>query len=317
MPHSFEHSKDQIARLVKHFLTNKTAYTASDYKEAHARHEFIDPLFVSLNWDVHNQQQSAPDYREVVVEDSLEVEGQKKAPDYVFRIGRERKFFTEAKKPGVDIKTDAAPAYQLRRYAWSAKLSLSILTDFEELAVYDCRIRPSQKDRSTVARVNYFTCEEYTDRWREIWDVFSREAVWGGSFDQYAKEGRNKRGMSEVDSEFLKEIEGWRDVLARNIAIRNPRLTIEELNDAVQRTIDRIIFLRMAEDRGIEPYGQLQRMSDGEDVYTGLLALSRKADARYNSGLFDFSKAGDQVTPRLSVDDKALGPILSGLYYPQ
>jgi hypothetical protein len=75
MPHSFEESKDQIARLVRHFPTNKTAYTASDYKEAHARHEFIDPLFISLNWDVHNQQQSSPDYREIVVEDSLEVEG--------------------------------------------------------------------------------------------------------------------------------------------------------------------------------------------------------------------------------------------------
>ena len=285
MPLSFEQSKDQIARLVKHFLTNKAAYTTSTYKEAHARHEFIDPLFISLNWDVNNQQQSAPDYREVVVEDSLEVEGQKKAPDYVFRIGRERKFFTEAKKPGVDIKTDTAPAYQLRRYAWSAKLALSILTDFEELAVYDCRIRPSQKDKSTVARVNYFTFGEYADRWREIWDVFSRDAVWGGSFDQYAQSGRNKRGMSEVDSEFLKEIEGWRDVLARNIAIRNPSLTIEELNDAVQRTIDRIIFLRMAEDRRIEPYGQLQHIADGENAYAALLSLSRKANARYNSGL--------------------------------
>jgi len=150
MPYTFEQSKDEIARLVKHFATNRTQYLAPAYKEAHARQEFIDPLFIALNWDVHNSQRAAPDYREVVVEDALDIEGQKKAPDYAFRVGRERKFFAEAKKPGIDLKNAAGPAYQLRRYAWSAKLPLSILTDFEELAVYDCRIRPTDKDKPGV-----------------------------------------------------------------------------------------------------------------------------------------------------------------------
>ncbi|MBM4421774.1 MAG: restriction endonuclease subunit M [Chloroflexi bacterium] len=328
MLNSFEQAKDEIAKLVKHFGANKATYIAPAYKEAHARQEFIDPLFMALNWDVQNRQHAAPDYREVVAEDSLDIEGQRKAPDYAFRVGRERKFFAEAKKPGVDLKTAAAPAYQLRRYAWSAKLPLSILTDFEELAVYDCRIRPAEKDKPSVARVNYFQCEEYADRWREVWEVFSRDAVWGGSFDQYTQTSKGKRGTSEVDAEFLKEIEGWRDALAKNIALRNARLTIDELNDAVQRTIDRLIFLRMAEDRGIEDYGQLQRLAltppsstgrgeGSEGIYAELLKLSRKADAKYNSGLFDFSKTGDTVTPKLTVDDKALRPILAALYYPQ
>jgi hypothetical protein len=59
-----------------------------------------------------------------------------------------------------------------------------------------------------------------------------------------------------VDAEFLKEIESWREALAKDIAIKNPKLSIQELNFAVQLTIDRIIFLRMCEDRGIEPYGR-------------------------------------------------------------
>ncbi|MGD0806261.1 MAG: N-6 DNA methylase, partial [Anaerolineales bacterium] len=319
MSFTFDQSKNEIARLVKHFSTNQVAFLAQGYKEAQARQEFIDPLFIALNWDVHNQQQTAPEYREVIVEDSLEMAGHeaRKAPDYVFRIGRERKFFAEAKKPGVDLKTAAGPAYQLRRYAWSAKLPLSVLTDFQEWVAYDCRIRPSEGDKTSTARLAYMTYEEYADRWREIWDVFSREAVWGGSFDQFAQGGKGKRGTSEVDAEFLKEIESWRDSLAHNIALRNPDLTLEEMNDAVQRTIDRIIFLRMGEARGMEEYGQLQRIADRENIYAGLLALSKKADAKYNSGLFDFSKAGDQVTPRLLVDDKTLKPILADLYYPQ
>jgi len=313
---TFEEGKDQVARLVAHFRANNDRYLAPAYKETWARQEFIDPFFIALGWDVRNERRVAPQYREVITEESLDVEGHRKAPDYVFRVGQTNEFFAEAKKPGVAIKSDPAPAYQLRRYAWSAKLPFSILTDFHELAVYDCRRRPRDSDNAGIGRTHYFAYEEYADRFREIWERFSREAVWGGSFDRFAQSDKGKRGTGEVDAEFLKEIEGWRDVLARNIALRNPRLTIDELNDAVQRTIDRIIFLRMAEDRGMEPYEQLRALAQGKDIYANLVhELYRKADGKYNSGLFDFVK--DTLTPRLAVDDKVLKPIVASLYFPQ
>ena len=98
-------------------------------------------------------------------------------------------------------------AYQLRRYAWSSKLPLSILTDFDEFAVYDCRVRPNRGDKASEARIYYMKFSEYADRWAEIADVFSKEAVLRGSFDKFAETVRGKRGTSEVDAEFLKEIE--------------------------------------------------------------------------------------------------------------
>ena len=64
--------------------------------------------------------------------------GATKAPDYSFRIGGTRKFFLEPKRPSVSIKDETGPAYQLRRYACSAKLPLSILTNFETLAGAAC-----------------------------------------------------------------------------------------------------------------------------------------------------------------------------------
>lgn len=76
------------------------------------------------------------------------------------------------------------------------------------------------------------------------------EAVWSGAFDQYAASKR-KREVSEVDTEFLKEMEGWRLALATNIARRNRQLSLNDLNEAVQLTIDRVVFLRTAEDRGV------------------------------------------------------------------
>ena len=164
----------------------------------------------------------------------------------------------------MSVKGDVGPAYQLRRYAWSAKLPLCILTDFEEFAVYDCRQRPKPTDKASVGRVMYFTFDQYLDRFDEIYGVFARE-VGAAKAPSTAtcRRPERKRGTSEVDAEFLKEIEGWRDALARNIALRNPASRVHELNFAVQRTIDRIIFLRMGEDRGIEEYGRLLALTNG------------------------------------------------------
>lgn len=321
MAGTFEQGKDAVARLCKYFETNQAAFVAPGVKEAHIRQSLIDPLFEALGWDVRNARMVAPQYREVVPEDSLDVEGQQKAPDYTFRVGSVPKFYAEAKKVGVNIRSDVAPAYQLRRYGWSGKVAVSLLTDFEELSVYDCTRRPAPGDKASAARVLYLGYQEYADRWRELWDVFSRDAVWSGGFDQFAASKR-KRGTSEVDVEFLREIDEWRDVLARNIALRNKQLSSEQLNSVVQRTIDRIVFLRMAEDRGLEPYEQLLRVTEGEDVYRRFVrGLCQKADDKYNSGLFHFhretglSEAADRLALDLVVDDKIFRPILQSLYF--
>ena len=193
---SYSESVDQIAGLVSYFNTNRQMFLIAGYKEAQVRANLIDPFFMALGWDVHNTKRVAPQYMPVVVEPSLDDEGQRKAPDYAFRVGRETKFFGEAKKVGVSIKTDPGPAYQLRRYAWSAKLPISLLTDFEELSVYDCRTRPSEKDKAATGRIRYYSVDEYADRWREIWDILSYDAVIGGSFDQFAESARGRRGAS-------------------------------------------------------------------------------------------------------------------------
>ncbi len=321
MSTTFDQSKDEIAKLCHYFEVNRKSFLASGVKEAHVRQSLIDPFFETLGWDVRNSSRIAPQYREVVPEDSLDVEGHQKAPDYTFRVGTLPKFYAEAKKCGINISADPGPAYQLRRYAFSAKLALSILTDFEELGVYECSSRPRPSDKSSHSRIQYFHFEEYPDKWREIWDIFSREAVWSGSFDQYITSKR-KRGTSEVDTEFLKDIESWRESLARNIALRNPQISVLDLNAAVQRTIDRIIFLRMAEDRGLEPYAQILKLCEQPDIYRRFISnLCRKADERYNSGLFHFHKeqgiadAPDTITPRLIIDDKTLKPIIQSLYF--
>jgi len=313
----------EIKRLVERFQENRDVYCSSAYNETQARREFIDPLFKALGWDVANEKGYAEAYKEVIHEDAIKVGGATKAPDYAFRIGGVRKFFVEAKRPGVNLKEDGDAAYQLRRYAWSAKLPLSILTDFEEFTVYDCRIKPARTDKASTGRVLYLTVDQYDEQWDEIASIFSQDAILTGSFDKYAESTKKKKGTAEVDTAFLKEIEAWRDVLARTIALRNTELSTRELNFAVQRTIDRIIFLRICEDRGIEEYGQLMALQNGTQIYKRLCQIFRRADERYNSGLFHFQREKERPEPpdgltlNLAIDDKALKGILKELYYPE
>ena len=313
---------DEIKKLVDRFTLHREEYLGGNYNETQLRREFVDPMFKTLGWDIDNEQGNAEAYKDVVHEDAVRIAGTLKAPDYGFRIGGTRKFFLEAKKPAENVKDDREHAYQLKRYGWSAKHPLSILTNFAEFAVYDCRFKPEKGDKASLARVKYIRFEEYLDRWDEIASIFSRDAILKGSFDRYAASTKSKRGTSTVDSEFLKEIEEWRLSLARNLALRNPDLDQRGLNFAVQRIIDRLIFLRIAEDRGIEEYGQLQKLLTGTKVYSRMAARFRAADDRYNSGLFHFTpekgrqEPPDEFTLSLNIDDDVLKEIVQNLYYP-
>lgn len=305
------------------FARNEADYSSPEYKEARLRLEFLDPLFTALGWDVNNTAGHAEAYKDVVYEDAIKIGGETKAPDYSFRVGGNRKFFVEAKKPSINLKLDPEPARQLRRYSWSAKLPLGIVTDFQEFAIYDTRIRPQATDKASAARIFYCTFNELPGKWDEIAAIFSKDAVLKGSFDKYASTSRGKRGTAEFDAEFLKDMERWRELLARNLALRNDALSERDLNFAVQRILDRIVFLRIAEDRGIEPYGQLQALTAGPNIYPRLREIFERADFRYNSGLFHFDtekdreESPDKLTLGLQLDDATLKEILSDLYWPK
>lgn len=305
----------KISELVERFGEQIESYKKSEYNETLTRRDFIDPFFKALGWDIDNEQGYAEAYREVIHEDKVKIGGETKAPDYSFRlVGGKRLFFVEAKKPSVVVKEEIPPAYQIRRYGWSAKLPISIITDFEEFSVYDCTIKPHPKDKASTARIHYLTFREYIDKFDFLWETFSKEAVLKGSFDQYVKSGTQKKGTATVDKEFLQSLDNWRSYLASNIALNNKNLDEDEINFAVQQTIDRIIFLRIAEDRGVEPYGNLKQSIDHAHSYKNLFDQFRKADDKYNSGLFDFKK--DHISERLKVDDKVIKSIITDLYYP-
>jgi hypothetical protein len=309
-----------IEELIDKFDSDPAFYRSTYFNETEVRTQFINPFFEALGWDVYHK--CKPDYRDVKEEDAVEVEGKTKNPDYSFRLSEKRKFFVEVKRPSINIESGVYPAYQIRSYAWSADLPISILTDFEEFSVYYCRSRPFRNDKPTKSRLLYFRYDQYAEKWPEIAALFSRDAVLNGSLDKYVGSLPQKRGDKRVDAALLEDISEWREMLAKNIALHNPGLDTMSLNYSVQAIIDRIMFLRICEDRGIEQYMRLKNLLTGERVYPRLCELFLQADERYNSGIFHFKKepgrdSPDIITPNLRIDDKTLQDIIKHLYFPE
>ncbi|KLI56217.1 methyltransferase [Brachyspira hyodysenteriae] len=314
--YSKEEVYKKVEELVIKFRNNKDQYTNKNYNETETRRDFLDPFFEAFGWDVSNRAGKSQTYRDVIHEDKVKVGKETKAPDYAFRIGGNRVFFVEAKKPGVNLKEDNLPAFQLRRYGWSAKLGISFLTDFEELAVYDCTRKPNVNDKASTARIEYIHFEDYLNRFDFLYEILNKERIEQGSLEKYIAGTSNKKGTESVDIDFLNSLDSLRTKLASNIAKLNKNLSVRDLNYAVQQIIDRIIFLRAAEDRGIEEYGDLKKTCEnkGESFYGNLLKIFEKADGRYNSGLFDFSK--DSISSSIEIDNKVIKEIINELYYP-
>lgn len=317
-----QEAKNQLLLLIERFGTNVESYKKrGDYNEARIRIDYINPFFEALGWDISNQKGLPESYREVISEDKVKVGKETKAPDYCFTIDGKKKFFVEAKQPSVILKSDTKPAYQLRRYGYSAGMPISLLTDFEELAIYDCLPQPLVTDGAATARLKYLTFEDYEKEFDFIWEVFAKENVENGSFEQFAQQAKIHKGSAGVDSDFLFSLNTWREDLAVDIAKENPTIDEDEINFALQKTLDRIIFLRICESKGLEIYGKLRTAIETENsnYYENLLFQFRDADKKYNSGLFDLdpkSEKSDKLTTTLKISNLVLKNIISNLYFP-
>lgn len=307
---------EKLKELVDQFRYNLKDYTSWNFNETNTRQQFIDKFFELLGRDVNNHFWRSEQYKEVVLEDKLKIWWQAKAPDYSFRLGGRRIFFVEAKKPSVNIKDDVEPAYQIRRYSWTAKLPIGILTDFEELAIYDTRVKPNPKDKAGTARIKYFNFEELEENREWIYNTLSKDAVEKWALDRYIQESKKKWTQS-VDVDFLNMIDDRRDALAKNIYLRYEQAKqwnwdLDRLNNIVGDIVDKIIFLRIDEDKKIENLWNLENIANWKEIWKNLISYFEKSDKKYNSWLFD----NTEIFKKFELDDKILKQILLSLYYP-
>jgi len=307
--------KTIVKRLVDDFEQKESYYISKDFQETEVRNRFIDPFFTALGWNFHQTNIAKIEW-DVHREFSQRDNSSTKKPDYAFRAKDgykfKVKFFVEAKAPWVKL-TDLDPVYQAKRYAFSShgKTPIVILTDFQEFRVFNGFQKPIYENPLQGLIVDLdIKYTQYLDNWDRLWELFSKDAVQNGSITNLT--GMISKNTKTLDDEFLSDISGWREVLAKHIAFRNNYLSVDELNEAVQRIIDRLVFIRNLEDRGIELEGSLLSCANTkENVYQHLITLFRNLDSDYNGLLFKKHFSEDLV-----INDKVIKDQIKQMCYP-
>jgi hypothetical protein len=305
-----------LEKLIRKFEADQQYYSSKDYLEAQARMDLITPFFKALGWDVENEAGLLHHDREVLVEKGdMEATGR---PDYNFRIAGQTKFYVEAKSPSEPLDTPRH-ILQAKGYVWNTKsVYFVILTNFEEFRFYDASAQPDPKrpDEGLLLSLRY---SDYPANAEKLWE-FSRERVAAGSLEALLpKIRRAPRLRKQVDDVFLDEMTGWREDLAKNIHKNNPELTARQLNEVVQRLLDRIVFIRIAEDRKVLEYGQLRRVLEDWEIHGGKFHIFDWLNDLFHKVNDDFN--GEIFKPHLSetikIDSELLARIIKRLYPPE
>lgn len=301
-----------LEKLVSRFKTDESRFigSASTYQETEVRVEFIDPLFELLGWSMNNSAGQPSAIRDVLREESQQTETSTKKPDYTFRIATVRMFYVEAKRPSVDIRFNKDSAFQVRSYGYTAGHHIAVLTNFSTLRIYDVRLEPKSTDDADVGLLMSIDYEDFVSKFDDLFTSLGRDQVAAGSIAQVF--GITPTGSIPANTSFLNRI-NWRLRISQDLYLRYPALTIEELSDFSQKIINRVIFIRMCEDRGIEGEYLLRNVANKRDVVE-LRALFKRLDDRYNTGLFDVSQ--DRLQNKYEIDSNVFLDIVDEVYAP-
>ncbi len=307
--------REKLRSLVSKFEQDKNHYLQKGYPEAQVRIDFLNPFFDALGWDIENKAHKPPHDRDVIVELSPETSLR---PDYNFRINGSTKLFVEAKAPWVPLD-DVNHIMQAKTYAWSTKeVQFVILTDFEQFKLFDASLKPNPKYPQEGLLYNF----KYTDflaNIEKLWEL-SKERVTAGSLEALLpRDPKSKRLRIPPDKSFLEDLTGWRTELAKDINKRNHDLDVHVLNDVVQKLLDRIIFIRIAEDRKIRPERELweivaQWREEGKrkSMMPALVDLFREVNDDLNGDIFK-----PHACESVDVDSDLLSDIIDNLYFPK
>ncbi|MBU1197035.1 N-6 DNA methylase [Candidatus Micrarchaeota archaeon] len=307
----YENAKKEVQILVEKFNQVNSSGKLKGYNEENTKKDFITPLFRALGWDVENRH--SPD--EVTNEDRVS----KGRVDYSFRMNGIPKFFLEAKaiNKGIDEAKDAAQAIS---YAFHKNTTWAVLTNFESLAIYNAEVKEKTISDARFIILNY---NQYLEEFPKLW-LLSKQGFLEELLDKSAESWGKKLKKTKVGDQLLSELMYYRELLSKNIVKNNPKknLSQEEVDEAVQRIIDRLIFIRTTEDRNIEPPTLAPLVREYADRKRGQLthALNEvylRFDKTYNSKLFTFNPA--DLTQRhlcetLEIDNETLISVLEGLY---
>src|SRR3989344_3143353 len=268
-------AKERIRVLVKKFEAAKVAGDLGKYTEEDTKKDFIMPLFEALGWDTSNR-------NEVSSEENIISQGR---VDYGFYINGRVKFYLEAKKIAADLNKPEF-ADQAVRYSWNKGVTWAILTDFEGIKILNAQVIDKYLGDKIFIDLSYKNYEESFD---QLW-LLSRESIIEGKLDQEAEKWGKLLKRVPVNELLYKDLARCREILTQAFSTWNK--DIHGLDEGVQRVLDRIVFIRVLEDRSIEPpilipmLREWQGSKTNKSLYQYMKEKFLEFDQIYNSHIF-------------------------------
>lgn len=300
-------TNEQLQALVTKYSHAKESGQLDNSSEETVR-MWINELLQLFDWDVQNTHQVLQERRlNKSSRDRLrEIESTNNKPDYTLVSGNLHLAFVDAKALDVDIENDSKVAFQIRSYGWSAGTLYSFVTNFESIAIYDCSVKPSVTDSAATARLYFFRIEDYVENLNTLSLYLYRKSVLN-----YPLIKRSYPGIA-LDSEFANYLRDFRIMLVEDILAHRQDYSLETLSVWSQIIIDRIIFIRVCEARGLEREGLLK-----EYQASGFWQSFKKSAyldfyKHYDGPIFERISSIDALTISNDIFDN----LLSNLYYP-
>ena len=297
-------TKEQGKEIIKKLLEKRNIVVETGvfkkFSEQDTKAGFIEPLFEALGWDVRN-------IDEVAREEKIS----KGRVDYSFRINGIPKFFLEAKKLKEDLDNPKF-VQQAINYAFHKGCTWAVLTDFECVKILNAQWKTPNLLQSHLKTIQ---CNEFMDRFSELW-LLSKESFEQGLLDKEAEKWGKKAKKIPIDKQLLADFTRFREMLSKSINKINQskKLKDEDIDESVQRILDRLIFIKTCEDRELEEKRLISNLREWESKETGRLILKLREifeyfDKNYNSKIF-----ASHLCDELEIENAVLSEIIKGLY---
>ena len=314
----------KLQQQVNYFIGNPVAI--EKLSEYDIRDSYISVLFKALGWNWDNEGLS-PTELEVLREFKVKAG----RPDLKFCIYGQPKFYVETKKWRVEFTF--REIHQAWSYGYSSGHSFSILSNFNQLLVIDCRNTPIgniSDGRIKDQVVIQWNCTDYVNYWSKIFSLLSKTSVLNGSFEELEKELSSKTkkvfgpdklliplpGVKPVDQLFLSQLDGWRARLAKNVHQQEKKLPPSAVTELADSLLNFIVFTRVIESRNFAPKGISLREAIEKAKKKGVSLFREINYLRDNlEGIFN-GTVYKAFPGTLNIDDEILADIIRNTYPP-
>lgn len=272
-------TKERIQALVAKYQADSAKL--NKYTEEDVKKDFILPLFEVLGWDTKNR-------GEVSSEEHIKSSGR---VDYGFYLNERPQFYLEAKSFKAKIHEEAH-ARQAIRYSWNKGVTWAVLTNFERIIVFNTQDTKASLASKLLFDIPY---NQFLERFDQL-SLLSKNSLKEGLLDKYAEEHGKKLQRIPISSLLYSDLNECREILTKSLVTWNEKLKKDNtlLEEGVQKVLDRLIFLRVAEDRGVEPPTLIPLVREWENrkdknevpLYKHMIDKFREMDKTYNSNLF-------------------------------